>query len=173
MLRCLPLSIEAASGVVDGEVIGDESSHTSTRMTGRIEVVARVSGRRFWTVEQKLLMLRDAFGPGGSVRAAIERHEVTSGLLYTWRKKAMSGLLFDVPPRLLAQPTIEPAPLTFAEVHVAEPVSLPAPQPSLLPSAVAESAGRIGIELPSGIKLSVDAAVDADALGRVLDALSR
>jgi hypothetical protein len=36
-------------------------------MTGRIEVVARVSGRQYWTVEQKLGMLRDAFGAGGSV----------------------------------------------------------------------------------------------------------
>ena len=64
-------------------------------MTSRIEVIARVSDRRFWTVEQKLAMLRDAFGPGGSVRSAVERHEVTSGLLYTWRRKAMAGLLLE------------------------------------------------------------------------------
>jgi transposase len=38
-------------------------------------------------------MLRDSFGSGGSVRTAIERHEVSSGLLYTWRKQAMSGEL--------------------------------------------------------------------------------
>ena len=68
----------------------------SGRMTGRFEVIARVSGRRFWTVEQKLAILRDAFGPGGSVRSAMERHDVTSGgLLYTWRRMAMSGLLLD------------------------------------------------------------------------------
>ena len=65
------------SGAVD-QVVEDVSSHTSSRMTGRIEVIARVSGRRFWTVEQKLTMLRDAFGPGGSVRSAAERHDVTS-----------------------------------------------------------------------------------------------
>jgi transposase-like protein len=41
-----------------------------------MEIVGRVSGRRRWTVEQKLAILRDAFGPGGSVRAAIEQHEV-------------------------------------------------------------------------------------------------
>jgi transposase len=52
-------------------------------MSSRVEVVAWVSGRRAWTVEQKLAMLRDAFGPGGSVRSSIERHEVSSGLLYT------------------------------------------------------------------------------------------
>jgi transposase len=43
-------TIEPAAGVA--------SSHT----TGRIEIVGRVSGRRRWTVEQKLAILRDAFG---------------------------------------------------------------------------------------------------------------
>ena len=38
------------------------SAHTSGRMSTRIEVVA---GRRRWTVEQKLAILRDAFGPEG------------------------------------------------------------------------------------------------------------
>lgn len=54
----------------------ETSAHTSGRMTTRIEVAARVSGRRYWTVEQKLAILRDAFGPDGSVRDACERHEV-------------------------------------------------------------------------------------------------
>ena len=41
----------------------------------RIEVVGRVLGRRRWTVEQKLAMLRDASGPDGSVSSACEQHE--------------------------------------------------------------------------------------------------
>jgi len=61
----------------------EEDGGASGRMTGRIEVVSRVSGRRKWTVEQKLAILRDAFGAAGSVRGAIERHEISSGLLYT------------------------------------------------------------------------------------------
>lgn len=52
-------------------------------MTGRMQVVARLSGRRAWTVEQKLAILRDAFGASGSVKAALELHEVSSGLVYT------------------------------------------------------------------------------------------
>ena len=36
------------------EVVEGASGHTTGRMGGRIEVVARVSGRRHWTVEQKL-----------------------------------------------------------------------------------------------------------------------
>jgi len=51
------------------------------RMSSRITVIDRVSGRRYWSVEQKLSMLRDAFGPGGGVRRAMDLHEVSSGQL--------------------------------------------------------------------------------------------
>ena len=161
------------SSVVDEEVGPDESGHTSSRMTGRIEVIARVSGRRFWTVEQKLAMLRDAFGPGGSVRAAMERHEVTSGSLYTWRRNAMAGLLIDRPAKALASPA-EPVPPSFAEVVIADPITSPSVPPSPSPPMrTAEAAGCIAIDLPSGVRLSVDASVDAEALARVLAVLER
>jgi len=129
-------------------------------MTGRIEVVARISGRRYWTVEQKLGMLRDAFGSGGSVRTAIERHEISSGLLYTWRKQAMSGELTGIAPAA-ALPD-------FAEVRIATPEPLAALLPAPPPTDVS---GRMCIELPSGVRISVDAQVDADALARVLAVL--
>ncbi len=153
---------------MDEEVGADARGHTSARMTGQIEVIARVSGRRFWSVEQKLAMLRDAFGPGGSVRDAMERHEITSGLLYTWRRNAMAGLLIDRPTKALAQPVAEPS-ASFAEVSIAVPMAT-AP---MLPSQFPTPSGQIAIELPSGIKLSVDASVDAEALGRVLSVLER
>lgn len=127
-------------------------------MSSRIEVVSRVSGRRRWTVEQKLAALRDAFGPEGCVRTACERHEVGSGSIYTWRRQAMSGELTGV------RKPIEPA---FAEVQISEQLALPAP------TVAARSNGVIGIELPSGIKVSVDATVDADALSRVIGVLAR
>ncbi len=135
------------------------SSHTSGRMSGRIQIVGRVSGRRRWTVEQKLAILRDAFGPEGSVRAAIERHEVGSGAIYTWRRQAMSGALTGL--TVPSQPS-------FAEVQIAEPAAtLPAPVVGQL------GRGRIRIELPSGVRLTVDASVDADALSRVIGVLAQ
>ena len=123
--------------------------------------VAYGSGRRLWTVDQKLGMLRDAFGSGGCVRTAMERHEVSSGQLYTWRKQAMSGELigFAAPAPVLPQPLP-----CFAAVEIAEPEQ---------PHVVAESAGQIRIELSSGIKLTVDAGVDVDALARVLSVVGR
>lgn len=126
-------------------------------MTTRMEIVGRVSGRRRWTVEQKLAILRDAFGPEGSVRAAIERHEVGSGAIYTWRRQAMSGALTGI--------TRSAVP-SFAEVQISEPTAM-------LPAPAGPGSGQIGIELPSGVRLTVDASVDAAALSRVLGVLAR
>ena len=146
---------------VSDEVVEGASGHMTGRMSGRIEVVARVSGRRHWTVEQKLAILRDAFGPNGSVRDTVERHEVGSGQLYTWRQQAMSGTLAGA---------TRPAVPAFAQVQIAqaEPVVPLLPAPSS-----PEPMGKIGIELPSGIRLNVDAGVDAEALARVLSVVSR
>ena len=160
------------SVAVDDGVVEVATGHTSGRMTGRIEVVARVSGRRGWSVEQKLSMLRDAFGPGGSVRGAMERHEVTSGQLYTWRRQAMSGELAATPRPALAEPALMPAPPCFAEVCVAHDAAPPMLSSAIAP-AVGAAAGRMVIELPSGVRVTVDESVAADALGRVLTALGR
>ena len=78
---------------MDNEIEGGPASshmsaHTSGRMSTRIEVVA---GRRRWTVEQKLAILRDAFGPEGSVGDARKRHAIDNGSIYTWRRQATSS----------------------------------------------------------------------------------
>jgi transposase len=140
------------------------SSHRTTHMSSQCrERVQIVGGRRRWTVEQKLEILRDAFGPGGSVRSAMERHDIGSGSLYVWRQKAMSGELTGVRPVALSST----APV-FAKDEISEPataVPLPLPQQ--------QHSGQIGIELPSGVRLTVDGAVDGDALARVLAVLGR
>jgi transposase len=135
----------------------DASTHTSGRMTTRIKVAARVSGRRRWTLEEKLAVVRDAFGPLGSVREACERHDIGSGQVYTWRRQALSGELTGR--KALAVPS-------FAEVELTTlPAALPVPAPG--------NGDQIGIELPSGIRLTVDAAIDVEALGRMVAVLNR
>lgn len=84
---------------------------------GSVEVVGRVSGRRSWSDEEKLEILAEAFRPGVRVRDVLERREISSGLVYTWRKQARLGKLGGIAPALP----------TFAEVCVAE---VPAPQPA-------------------------------------------
>ena len=123
-------------------------------MTGRMEVVSRVSGRRRWSDTEKLEILAEAFRPGVRVCDVIARREVSSSLIYTWRKQLREGKLASAVPSLPV----------FAEVQVAEPTP-PAPQPAPSPS------GLIQIELPGGVRVSVDAGVDAGALARVLSVL--
>ena len=129
------------------------TSHTTDRMTGRIEVVGRVSGRRRWTTEQKLAILHDAFGPDGSLRVARERHDVSAAQLYSWRRQALSGELTRVAP---ASPAFAAVEMTGADLAA--------------PSASAR-ASRIKIELPLGIRLTIDAGVDPQALARILSVL--
>lgn len=124
------------------------TGHMSDRMSNRIAVVG---GRRRWSVDQKLAILREAFGPDGSVSATCQRHAVGSGMLYTWRRQALSGDLTG------AKRTPTPS---FAEVDM--PVS----------TAAMVGTGQIGIELPSGVRITVDAAVDAGALARVMSVLA-
>lgn len=61
-----------------------------------------------------------------------------------------------------------PAVSAFARVQIAQD----APTAPLLP-ALPQPNGKIRIELPLGIWLSVDAMVDAEALARVLSVVSR
>lgn len=102
----------------------------------------------------------EAGDPGGSVPAGgrvcdvIARREVSSSLIYTWRKQLREGKLAGVVASLPV----------FAEVQVAEPV-VRTPQPAPCPP------GFIQIELPGGVRVSVDVAVDAGALARVLSVL--
>ena len=136
------------------EVFGSETGHTSARTTGRVEVVGRVSGRRNWSDAEKLEILADAFRPGVRVRDVLQRRDLSSGLVYTWRKQARLGKLGSVAPALP----------TFAKVRVAE-VTAPAPQPAT------PTPGLICIKLPGGVRVSVDSSVDVGALARVLSVL--
>jgi transposase len=125
------------------------TGHMSDRMSSRIAVVG---GRRRWSVDQQLSILREAFGPNGSVSAACQRHAIGSGMPYTWRRQALAGDLTG------AKRTPTPS---FAEVEVS------------VPSAALAGSGLFVMVLPSGVRLTVDAAVDTDALARVMSVLVR
>lgn len=125
------------------------SGHMSNHMSSQIALVA---GRRRWSADQKLSILREAFGSDGSVSATCQRHAVGSGMLYTWRRHALTGDLMG------AKRTPVPS---FAEVEVS------------VPATATAGSGQIGIELPSGVRITVDAAFDAGALARVMSVLGR
>lgn len=47
--------------------------------------------RRTWTDEQKLAILDEAFGGSAVVADVARRHEISTGLLYTWRRNVLAA----------------------------------------------------------------------------------
>ena len=72
----------------------------------------------------------------------ISRREMSSSLIYTWRKQLRAGNLADVVTSLPV----------FAELQVVDS-GAPPPQPAPCPQ------GFIHVELPGGVRVNVDAAV--------------
>jgi transposase len=144
-------------------------------LKGHVQIVERVSGRRIWSLEQKLAIIGEAFSPGSSISQTIERHSINSGQLYSWRKQLLDGELCG-PRQALPQ---------FARVDI-DPVARLDRVSPLLVSVAAEPAkeivaparednqngdGQIEIKLQSGIVIRVDGKIGTAALRRVLDAL--
>jgi transposase len=135
------------------------------------EVLGRFERRRRFTVEQKLAVLTEAMVPGVNLSAVARRHGLLPAQVYKWRRLAELGVI--------GVPGASELP-SFVAVEIAQDVpSLPAP--TATPTvAVAETprrrrrrAGLIEIELAGGRRVRVDRDVDAAALERVLDVLSR
>ena len=153
----------------------DTSSPRTGRMSSskaRVQIVGRVSGRRNWTVEQKLAIIGEAFASGSSVATTIERHEISSGQLYTWRRQLLEGELGGVRNGNLDQQDG----LGFARVELASPCETLALSPSLaaLPSASLTGAcersdDRRGVR--SGVRVRVHEGASGTLLTSVLDAL--
>ncbi len=63
---------------------------------GQITVYSGPERRRRWCDEQRLQILTEAFAPGASPTEVARRHEISTGLLYTWRKKLSVGAVAPV-----------------------------------------------------------------------------
>jgi len=60
-----------------------------------VEVSVRSVWRRNWTPEDRLRIVREVLEPGAVAKLVADRHGISTGLLFTWRKQllatAMSG----------------------------------------------------------------------------------
>src|SRR4051812_8031939 len=117
----------------------------------QMEVRVRRERRRRWTAEDKLRIVQEAFGPNAVAKHVAERHEVSTGLLFTWRRQLMaSGRSSFLPIQLSAS---------------AEP-DAPAPCP-----ARSSPPGLIEIEMPNGARVRAGHGADLKILRTVLAAL--
>ena len=126
-------------------------SGSGSRPDRGVEVRVRQVRRRNWSIEDRLRIVRETLEPGVVVQAVADRHGISTGQLYTWRKQmlatAMSG---------------------FAPVAVVpDAPQRPAPAPSSEP-AILGAPATIEIVLPSGASIRVTGGADAAVLRMVL-----
>ena len=109
----------------------------------QITVLTGPERRRRWSDEDKAVILGEAFGRGGCVTEVARLHDVSSGLIYTWRRNA----------RVAASPD-------FIEVVVADAGK----------GAVADGSAVIRIELATA-RVSITALAPPVLVKAVLQAL--
>ena len=117
----------------------------------QIEVRVRRERRRRWTPAEKLRIVQEAFAPGAIAKRVADRHEISTGLLFTWRRQAMAS----------ARVNFLPVQVSADSERVPPVQSGPASGPG----------GVIEIDMPSGARVRVGHGVDLKVLRGVLAAL--
>ena len=113
-----------------------------------LEVLAGPERHRRWSVEQKQAIVAAAFKPGAVVRDVARLADVTSSLIYRWRRD------------------LRAAANGFAQVLVAPAVDgVTAPPPMPMPAIEIELAGNARVRIPASVSPALAAAV-VEALAR-------
>lgn len=122
----------------------------------RVEVLNGVERRRRWSRDEKMRILAESLEPGAKVADVARRTDVAPSVLFSWRRQVRLP---------------EAAAPAMVPVVIAEPPPVAAkPRRTRGP---AKECGLIEIDLGGECRVRVDAGVDAKALARVLDVLSR
>lgn len=124
-----------------------------------MEIITGVERRRRWRLEEKLRIVAEAEQPGASFAEVARRHEVSRGLLWTWRSEVRRGALMPEPMS------------TFLPVQITSdrPVPVSAPVRCGVPHEVA----RVEITLPDGTCIRVGEDIGLATLRRVMAAVRR
>ena len=140
---------------------------------GSVTVLGRAERRRRFSVEQKLAVVAEASAPGANISEIARRHDLVPAQVFKWRRLAELGVIgipgaSELPSFVAVEITKEAAPLP---VPVA--ASAPAEVETVPRRRRRRKSGVIEIELGGGRRVHVDRDVDAAALDRVLEVLSR
>lgn len=123
---------------------------------GGITVFSGPERRRRWSDESRARILDEAFMPGGCVSEVARRHDVSTGLLYTWRQKLR---------RNLAVSDFAQAP-GFVEAVVSDASSAAA-----ISGVPAMSGAAVVIEMMGGGRVHISASTPPGLVSAVLKAL--
>ena len=131
--------------------------------------MAGVTGRRYWSLEEKRAIVAESFEVGMSIAGVARRHDMNANLISTWRRD----------PRFnpsLAEGALPEAELVFLPVEIGTeafaPVTTgPAAEAPIPPEAPSTSPSPIEIALVCGTRLRVESHVEEAALTRVIRAI--
>lgn len=144
---------------------------------GRIEVITRTERRRKYSPVERDAIIREADAPDVTVREVAKRHDIAESLIYSWRTaRRQAEKIASEPLTFISYGTVPQ--VAVATVTPAPPLARSDPAP-VIPTMAEELTrphpgarpGEIGIDLPSGVRLSVDSYVNEKALARVLRTL--
>ncbi len=119
---------------------------------GQMTVFSGPERRRRWSEEERGHILTEAFSPGACVASVARRHDVSTGLIYTWRRNLCAA-------RAEAAPAL-PGP-DFAEVIVQDSMGSGPPSPT----------PAITIDLARGRRVSIFGSASPAVVAAVLKAL--
>jgi transposase-like protein len=131
-----------------------------------MEVITGVERRRRWRLEEKLRIVAESQQPGASVSEVARRHEMSRGLLWTWRRQVRTGTLAPVGQSVFVPVRVMP------DANVPASAALPRGG-SADADGLAGNRGRIEIALPDGTCVRVGEDIGAVALRRVMSVLRR
>lgn len=126
-----------------------------TGMTGRHK-------RRFWSDEEKRMIVAQCAVPGVSVSQVARRYDVNANLVFTWRRDTR-----------YAAPPEERDAAAFLPVTVAQDVPVIEQEPEMAPEAAASSgpAGVIRISLAGGHRVEISGSFDGESVALLLKGL--
>lgn len=125
---------------------------------GQVTVFSGPARRRSWNDEERLRIVAEAFAPGARVADVCRRHDVSSGLVYTWRRKLLAA---GATPATGVASEALPTPV-FAQAVMDED--------SVAPARFIEQPAMI-IDLPRGRRVSIFAVASPALVGAALKAL--
>lgn len=128
----------------------------------RVDVRIRPERRRNWSPEDKLAIVRETLEPGAMAKAVADRHGISTGLLFTWRKQMLATAVSGF------------TPVQMAPESMAAP-SAPVEALAIAGPAVAVEPLPVGIEvdLPCGARIRACHGADAELLRVALATLTR
>jgi transposase len=97
----------------------------------QVEIITGKERRRGWTREQKEAILAEAFAPGVNIRAFSRQADISTGLLYKWRRTVWKMKREPAFARLVALAATAPALSASAATSPAGTVPLPVPAAEL------------------------------------------